>query len=256
MPRFEPKVNADGLDRWWSAEISFEPVLDRYFSVRNIKRGAHFLHELRQKVQEKMRPVISQARRDVQETWKENRVAMPDGGATSTEHTEAEEAAKSACPTPGEAGGAKTEEETKKEIEEILSPIIKEAKDLSAWMAKIESQPFTIVDQDEGWKGSEFLDVHFAKDGKRVLEYNRRHEFFVFVYEVIERLRSGDLSKEEAIESAQKLKVAIDLLFMSYAAAAGQSDLDHVQRSGDTLDFLRTNWGAFLRQFVRQYESK
>src|SRR5262245_16027871 len=56
MARFKATVHHDAIDRLWSSEICFDPLLDSYFSVRNIKRGARFVKELREKVQERMGP--------------------------------------------------------------------------------------------------------------------------------------------------------------------------------------------------------
>lgn len=257
MPRFEPRVHADGIDRWWSAEISFDPVLDSYFSVRNIKRGARFTREIREKVQEIMRPTILEARRQVSGLFAETRAQhVYRGQDVSTEHTEAESTVKAVRPTPGKAGRGMTEVEKKEEIEEIIKEIVTTHEELDAWVAKIENQPCTIVDNEgTSWKGDTFLDVH-PQGGRTIIEYNRSHDFFVFVYGVIKDLtNAGDRTDAAAVvEDAKKLKTAIDLLFMAYAQAESQLDPEYEQRAADTLLFLKSNWGVLLRQFVRAYE--
>ncbi len=257
MPRFEPKVNSDGIDRWWSAEICFDPVLDSYFTVRNIKRGAHFVKDLREKVQDLMRPTILESRREVLKIYKAARQnSTYNETNVTTEHTEAEVTVKSVVPTPGKAGKEKTEEEKIQEIEEILRHIVNSEDELSAWRAKIESQPCTIVDNEgNSWKGTTFIDIH-PQGGRTIIEYNRAHEFFLFIYNVIKELTDvrGKKDIEEIIDDAKKLKTAIDLLFMAYAQAEAQIAVDHEQPAGDTLEILRTNWGTFLKQYIRSYE--
>jgi hypothetical protein len=253
MPHFEPKVSADGIDRWWSAEISFDPVLDTYFSVRNIKRGARFVRELREKIQEQMRMTILHCREQVHTLWKQKPKATEGGKDNSLEHSPAENTVKEANPTPGKSGRDKTSEEKKREVQAILAPIVLDATQLEEWRAKIESQPCTIVDNPGShWKGATFLDLHF-QGGRTIIEYNMAHAFFVFVYGRVNELLKQAQANEvrTVVDSAQELKIAIDLLFMAYAQAESMADPSHEQKQGDTLEMLRNNWGVFLEQFVR-----
>jgi hypothetical protein len=258
MPHFDPPPHADGLDRWWSAEICFDPVLDSYFSVRNIKRGARFVKDLRERIQEQMSPTIHRFRDEIKQVWASNRQKDVHAGQdVTTSHTEAEKTVKAAAPPPGKAGREKTVEEKEKEIRDILQPLIDSEDTLAAWRAKIESQPTTIVDNEGSrWKGDTFLDVH-PQGGRTIIEYNMAHRFFVFVYETIKRLESADPNSPggSAVADARKLKIALDLLFMAYAQAGTQFDPNHEQRIGNTLEMLQTNWGTFLRQYVRTYEA-
>ena len=174
----------------------------------------------------------------------------------TTEHTEAEVTVKSVAPNPGKAGKEKTEEEKIHELEEILRPIVNSENELAAWVAKIENQPCTIVDNEgTSWKGNTFLDIH-PQGGRTIIEYNRTHEFFLFIYNVIKELTDvgGNKEIERIIDDAKKLKTAIDLLFMAYVQAEAQIDIDHEQPAGDTLDILKSNWGTFLKQYIRSYE--
>lgn len=257
MPHFEPVVHADGIDRWWGAEISFGPPLDYLFSIRNVKRGARFLKDLREKIQEQMEPTIQEARREVKQTFNTAKFTQSiNGHNVATEHTEAEKIVQLVNPPAGKAGMDKTEEEKKHEIKEILRESIGNDEELDAWRAKIEGQPVTIVDdQTASWHGATFLDIH-PQGGSTILRYNRRHDFFVFVYNTIKALEA-DASKgneESAVEHAKKLKIAIDFLFMAYTQAVVQLKSEQIQCVGDTREFLEMNWGLFLRQFMKSYE--
>lgn len=257
MPHFEPPAHADGIDRWWSAEITFDPALDRYFSVRNIKRGARFRKELREEIERRMKPSIYEFRKEVQNVFKQSQVAdIHKDKDVSTEHTEAEKTVKAAAPTPGKAGRDKTPEEKAREIREIIEPLVKTEEELAAWVAKIEAQPCTIIDKEgANWKGDTFLDIH-PQGGRTIIEYNMMHDFFMLVYGAIKDLTAaherGDTGS--LLADAKKLKIAIDLLFMAYAQAQSQFDHEHEQRVGDTIHFLENNWGIFLRQYVRIQE--
>jgi hypothetical protein len=256
MPRFKPVVHADGIDRWWSAEISFDPVLDNYFSVKNIKRGARFVPQLREKIQEIMGPTILECRRRVLKRWDLTKAKEhAGGGATSTDHAEAEEAVKKVKAPKSSKKDAKTDEEKREEIKDVLKHIFDEGV-LDDWLAKIEKQPCTIIDRDDTkWKGDTFIDIHPA-GGKTVIEYNRSHDIFILIYDAIKELStcSPESDSEAVVKRAKNLKAAIDLLLMAYAQAENYfGDPDEEQRIGDTLKFLRNNWGQFLRLYVKAY---
>jgi hypothetical protein len=257
MPHFDPPPHPDGIDRWWSAEIAFDPALDRYFSVRNIKRGARFRRELREEIEKRVKPSIYEFRKAIQAVFKESRSSdIHKDKDVSTEHTEAEKTVKAAAPIPGKAGRDKTPDEKAREIREIIQPLVKSEDELAAWVAKIEAQPCTIVDKEGStWKGDTFLDIH-PQGGRTIIEYNMMHDFFMFVYGAIKDLTAtgegGDTTT--LLAKAKKLKLALDLLFMAYAQAQSQFDPDHEQRVGDTIQFLENNWGIFLRQYVRTHE--
>lgn len=257
MQHFEPVRHSDGYDRWWSAEISFDPILDQLFSVRNVKRGARFKKDLREKIQEQMAPTIHEARREVKKVYEATRKNQHFNKLNlANEHTEAEKAVQAVNPPAGKAGKGKTEAEKQREVEKIIQHVGQSEDELAAWRAKIEGQPCTIVDRDEtAWRGNTFIDVH-PQGGRTIIEYNRGHEFFVFVYNTIKALE-GDATtgaQKSAVEHARALKSAIDLLFMAYAQAMCQLDLDQEQRVSETLEFLESNWGLFLRQYVKNFQ--
>ncbi len=58
------------IDRWWGCEINFEPDLDECWEVKNIKRGANPIKELRNELKELLTPKIHALRKDIQNYWK------------------------------------------------------------------------------------------------------------------------------------------------------------------------------------------
>ena len=60
----------EDIDRWWGCEIKFEPELDECWEVRNIKRGARPIKELRNSLKELLTPKIHEFRKAVQNYWK------------------------------------------------------------------------------------------------------------------------------------------------------------------------------------------
>ena len=58
------------IDRWWGCEINFEPDLDECWEVKNIKRGANPIKELRSELKKLLTPNIHALRKDIQNYWK------------------------------------------------------------------------------------------------------------------------------------------------------------------------------------------
>ena len=58
------------IDRWWGCEINFEPDLDECWEVKNIKRGANPIKELRNELKKLLTPEILALRKDIQNYWK------------------------------------------------------------------------------------------------------------------------------------------------------------------------------------------
>ena len=68
---FYPMVPSQAhIDRWWGCEINFEPELDECWEVRNIKRGARPIKELRDTLRDLLTPKIRELRKKIQNYWK------------------------------------------------------------------------------------------------------------------------------------------------------------------------------------------
>jgi hypothetical protein len=66
-----PGIPFRGIDRWWGCEISFDAVLDSQFTVKNIKRGAVPVRELKQAIKERIEPTRHAALERIRDHWKE-----------------------------------------------------------------------------------------------------------------------------------------------------------------------------------------
>ena len=73
---FYPMVPSQrAIDRWWGCEINFEPELDECWEVKNIKRGARPIKELRDTLRDLLTSKIHKLRKDIQNYWK---IGIPD----------------------------------------------------------------------------------------------------------------------------------------------------------------------------------
>lgn len=239
------------IDRWWGCEIAFEPVLDRAFTVKNIKRGAVPEAELKKALHEKIKPTRETVLEKVRELWNETK--LKDEQKQSAEdvprpgdHTEAERAAKATKTDKGKIDEKKdfdTEADklTKRYTDRYDEQQRQKLKEL------FRAQPFTIMEAD--WRGPQLFEVNHL-GGSAVLEYNKRHLFWQEVYARFGSLEEG----AENFVAARDLKALLDLLIMAYGKAETRFDADESMRTGDVLDQLRSNLGQYLQNYVRTWK--
>ena len=233
------------IDRWWGCEVSFDAVLDKEFTVKNIKRGALPVKELKKAIQEKIKPTRKTCLEEVRNLWeKTRREAERTDGELDTGHSKVEKAVKK-VPTPESV--IDKEKDIDKETKEYSEKYLTECTDRerAQWIAKFKSQPFTI--KDESWRGGDFMEVKHL-GGNSVLSYNTRHRFFKEISQIRQELR------EEAIDNpiANKLGELIDLLLISYAKAETMVNSEYEA----TMDFLKSNWGHFLSSYIESYKKE
>lgn len=246
-----PKAAFEDIDRWWGCEISFDAILDRDFTVKNIKRGAVPVKELKQSIAERIAPTRKTAVETVRQDWKKetsDKNNTPSALITTTQHEGAEKVAK-AAPTPVNQidKGKDTDEETRKFVDNWLKDADEKTK--AAWETKFKSQPFTII--QDAWKGSDFFEAaHLG--GKSVLKYNTQHAFFSEINDIINRLQTVDNDSEDA----RRLKVLIDLLIMSFAKSEASFDANTTVSISSFMEQLKMSWGSFLTTYLKTYENE
>ena len=236
------------IDRWWGGEVSFDAILDKEFTVKNIKRGAVPVKPLKQALASAIEPTRKTALERVREVWAEataQKRAAATGGVSSG-HEEAERAAHQ-TPTPKNIldQGKNLEDESGKAADEFLKN--EDDRQKAAWKTKFQSQPFTIMDAE--WRGPEFVETNHL-GGNDVLRYNMRHIFFGEIEAIRDRLAaSGDDNSD-----AQNLRVLIDLLLISYAKAEAMIDPKHQWTAERLLEEVRMNWGNYLKNYIETYK--
>jgi polyhydroxyalkanoate synthesis regulator phasin len=238
------------IDRWWGCEIAFDAILDSQFTVKNIKRGAIPVKELKQAICDKITPTRDTALEQVRSLWKEAEAAARSRDietGVDTGHSDAEKAAKD-TPTPKNVidKGKSVDEEARKLTDQLLKNADEQQKAL--WRAKFKSQPFTIV--DDQWKGPEFVETNHL-GGVDVLKYNMQHAFFAEIAAIRTALASGD---PEELKYSQYLSALIDLLLISYSKAEAMFDKDLELRAEKFIEQLRMSWGNYLANYIETWK--
>lgn len=249
IPRFAFAV--DAKDRWWGCEIHFDPVLDRAFTVKNIKRGAVPSVELKKAINDKIGPWIKSQRDTVSLYWKQNNskqekieIDLPKGASS---HLQSEKiAGKAQVPASKLGLGKDLDVETKKLAELVSDGNTEEA---ARWEARFKSQPFTVA--EKGWLGSTFVDIHYM-GGKDALFYNNRHKFF----EVLSLIKAEIKDGINVEYNATRLEILIDVLLIAYAKAEASLNPNDEIKAVDFIGILKDNWGQYLKTYITTWQSE
>lgn len=234
-------------DRWWGCEIQFEAVLDRAFTVKNIKRGAVPIKELKDLIHDKIKGSRETCIREVTRVWEEAKLEKErKDQENKNPHKRSEQIA-------GKVKGAKPQIDKKKnkkqEIDDLVERLLKnyDAADKADAIGKWASQPFSI--EESTWRGATFLDVNHL-GGSDVLFYNMQHPFFEVVYGLLNQLKSDDPDNN----TAHMLKTLLDLALISYSRAESTFDADAEIKAEDLFVQLVESWGRYLSQYVKAWE--
>jgi hypothetical protein len=233
------------IDRWWGCEIEFSPLLDRVFQVKNIKRGAVPIHELKIAIFEQINPTVRNYVAEIQSTWndkeEQKKLDEKNSGEHDSGHKEAEKIAKK-----------KNTEDTSKPVadpdkaaQELIDSITKyqESADKDAIIAGWRSQPYTI--ESDTWRGKEFIELK-PLGGNDVLLYNYSHPLMKRLSKLEEKIVRNE--NTESIALASELKTVVDLLLLSYVKAESKMSKD--DDTANLLEDLRVNWGMFVNSYI------
>jgi hypothetical protein len=244
----------DDIDRFWSAEINFEAVLDFQFSVKNIKVGARPLLEMREFLQRKINPTRYAKLDQVRSVWAKAASESVTGGSTTGGHEESQKGEKEVIkPKPPKP---LTEEEKKKQEEALKRKEIseKETKEILEEIASEEAPPILLYDSLKASPTENYLEIE-PLGNKTVVWLNMNHKFFQQIYDRLKEIDtlaqgSADPDKSKLVELASQLKTDIDNLIISYADS--QNNLVKTdENAADQLEKLMLSWSLCLRKLYK-----
>ena len=259
IPRFGPsnskKITWEQPDRWWGCEISFDPILDEYFTVKNIKRGALPVKELKTTLYEIIRPIRTQCSTDVRDFWAKNKIKKEteenkgDNGLPTVHDIVENIAKKTKIVDKPKAGENLSEEEEENRMEGLTREL--DELDVAKWKAKFKAQPFSI--KDGYWKGDTFIEMTYL-EGKAVLEYNLNHIFFKELNQIENDLKL--VESPNSIECAIKVKTLLDVLLMSFVRSRQGFPEDEEFSVKQILDYVVRDWGRHLETYTKVYKEE
>lgn len=256
IPYWSPKFKE--IDRWWGCEISFDAELDNWFQVKNIKRGASPLKELREELQKKINPVRSSCVKEVQEYWNslEEPSPPPVGVEVDPKHGAATKIAVETIEDTKPKDNFSKDKEPENEIEKFIkSRFGDETPEIAeGFVEYFRNNLITILERPSG--SANFFEIAHFGDGKKNITYNTNHVFSKKYFEIINELNS--LGENHNLQQ-QQFMILIDLLLIAYSMAESQFDRDANYKAEDFFEDIMRHWGISLRNLMRtwaDYEGK
>lgn len=240
VPRIFPR-RVEDPDRFIGIEVSFDPVLDDFFGVRNVKRGVEPHEELRTEIKKVLRRYIPQARNRLEDLWGEAvRVSQDHEGEHSSIVTEVDRVNRTL--PKSRVRGPDTEEEGRQILEDLATDVGKnEEQERLEYIGRIQDLPFVI--ESVNFPGTNFIDIeHLSR--QTIIRLNTRHRFYREMWSPIREIAyatSGTVSETQAIQVARRTIEALTLCIIAYA----KSESMHEEPATEYKD-LRTYWGHFL----------
>ena len=238
VPRILP-AGVQNPDRFIGIEVSFDPTLDDFFGVRNVKRGVEPHGELRNKIRELLGKYIPQARKIIDERW--GKVAREDKDHDG-EHGAIMEAVKDVDKIMPKG---RTPEVPKEQEQEELDNLARDTGHESVderkeYIERIRSLPFVIESVD--FPGKMFIDVKHLNN-QVIIRINTRHRFYKELWSPLSDIAQrdpGTVSGEDAVKAARRAVEGLALMVVGYGKAQSMSD------TPDEYDDLTTYWGQFI----------
>lgn len=238
----------DKLDRFIGIEIKFPAQLDEYFQVRNVKRGAEPVDNLREEFKQFLRPTVIKARKKIRALWSET---DKERAAQNNEHDLAEKIVTQADQTaPGGRAGMDLSDEA---IQNILTAVLTDINIDPQEQPKVAEErrqrflktPVSLISAN--WPGKELFDIDHIL-GRSIVKLNTRHLFFQDIYCQLKQVAAGEAatwSQQDLLDLIGNAKVALELMIMAYAKA------ESLNPNADTdYSSLRSYWGIFLGEYI------
>lgn len=256
VPQMYPsdKSGTADLDRFIGVEVSFPATLDEYFQVRNVKRGAEPVAELRARIRDFIKNPILEARKQIRADWDR---ALHDqySGPADRGHERALDAIdRSADQVPvspkGQDLSPQREQEVLFEIAEDHGIDPKDEANVEVMdTLRTKFHERAIMITDGGWPGKDMFDIEHLS-GKFVLKINHRHPFVRDVYDVVKQhaaKETAELDVDEVKRLLMKVDVAFDVLLTAYAKA------ENMHADPDTAyGALRSYWGVIAAAMINE----
>ena len=238
VPRIFPRGVQDP-DRFIGIEVSFEPDLDDYFGVRNVKRGVEPHGELRNMIRKRLGKYLPQARAELDRLWGKAQRASKQHRGEHSQLTEAVKAANRTLPK-SRAKGPDSPAEHEAVLEQLAKDVGVRAQEAEAYKARVRDLPFVVESVD--WPGSNFMDIQHLGH-QVIIRLNTRHRFYREVWEPLREVatNSSAMTVDQMSRAGQRGVEAIALMLVAYGKAESMNENPHEQYGE-----LRSYWGMFL----------
>jgi hypothetical protein len=255
IPYWKPKFKE--IDRWWGCEICFEAELDNWFQVKNIKRGAAPLKELREELEKQVNPKRASLVKEVQKYWDkiEEPPSPPTGVVVPTTHGKSTKIASDTIHDIKPKDNLSKDKEPENEIAKFIKSRFGDVPPdkAKAFVEYFRNNLITILERPSN--SANFFELTHFGSGKSNITYNTNHVFSSKYFQILNDLKSEDTANL----NQQQILILIDLLLIAYSMAESQFDPEATYKAEDFFEDMMRNWGKFLRNLLKtwsEYESK
>lgn len=256
IPYWKPKPQE--IDRFWGCEISFDAELDNWFQVKNIKRGAAPLKELREELMKRINTVRKTLVKEIQKHWDslEEPSPPPAGLPIDTSHGKSAKIAADTIIDTKPKDKFSGTKEPKNEIEKFIKSRFGDVtpEKTNEFVEYFRNNLITIIERPSN--SANFFEITHFGNGKSNITYNTNHVFSNKYFQIINNLKS---SEEIAGIDQQQILILIDMLLIAYSMAESQFDPNANYKAEDFFEDMMRNWGKFLRDLLKtwsEYETK
>ncbi|HET6253248.1 MAG TPA: ATP-binding protein [Puia sp.] len=240
VPRIFPR-GVQEADRFIGIEVSFNPPLDSYFGVRNVKRGVEPHGELRAIIRNHLSKYLKIARKLLDQDWGD---AEREHQEKYGEHNTVLKAAKAANETmpKGKAKGPESKAEENKVLNELAFDVVgNDESKKETYLNNIKDLPFVI--ESVNFPGTQFIDITHLSN-KVIIRLNTRHRFYQEMWQPIKSISQQDpnnISADEVISISKRTIEALTLLLITYGKAESMDE-----NPDEKYRDLTNYWGQFL----------
>lgn len=236
------------VQRYVGIEINFNAEIDQLFQVRNIKRGAIPIPELREKLISILRSPLKDQLKKLDLRWDAQTKAKQEKTkkesvrtGVSADHVETQVLIKKTKDKLLQTQKEKANPDITPEL--VNEKATKEQKE--AIKALLNTNGITV--NSKPLSNTDFIDIYHGSEGK-LLTYNTRtpfHEKYDSILKIIG-------TKEPGAEA--DARVLIDVIFCAYLLAEGTLDFSLERRQDLTLNDLKTQWGIQLLEILSKWD--
>lgn len=238
------------IDRFWGCEISFPPELDSYFHVRYIKRGAEPIPSLRDKIREKIAPVVNSLRKEIQRDWDKNKAdeISENGVFDNVESTMANIVNKLPRSIKGKnISDSEAEERVEETVKSIIPP-----KDTDEEKFKEEKKKELLEKPYKIELVSYPANIMFENEfilGNIIIKLNVNHPFYTKVILPLCNIKEDykDEENNAFLMVNDKFKDAIMLLLLSYSKAESMFN-----GNDELFQNFNLQWGTILSAATKE----
>lgn len=237
------------ISRFIGCEISFKAELDQEFAVKNIKRGAVPVRELKTVIRDLIYPTFKSKREEIKNRWNERDREKEKDTNTSNEEigVSGEHGATNAFFKSAKKTLLKGDREKPDEVDKKIARKLKPGASDSELQKVIEGlrENGITVDEKE-FIGDSFIDMEHGNKLK-TLFYNTNSTFYQSYKAILEELADRDN------ELATQYKVLMDLIFVGYMLAEAKIDPEEEIDGAYFTAELKQNWAQMLSKILKKW---